>query len=444
MDHRIGYAHRDDGVSIAYGIAGSGPPLVFAPGWVSHLEYTFEPPNDKFWELVGEHRQIITYDKHGTGLSDRERTDFSLDSEVKDLATVVEHLHLDSFDLMAASEGGPVGITYAASHSGKIRRFVLYATFALGPALTTPEFRSSFIAITRASWGVGAKTITDMLVPGASAEDARLFARMQRATTSAEIAAGILESLYTWDVTALLPTLTLPTLVIQRRGDRAFSPRNARMLAAGIPDARLVLLDGDQHSWARGNTDELANEIVSFLNEGNAETPAAADHDDAVVRTILFTDLESHTPLMSRLGDDKGRDILREHERRTRDALRAHGGSEVKSMGDGFMASFGSAQRALECARAIQDAFSEPVHGEVLKVRIGDNAGEPVAEDDDLFGTSVIAAARIASKATGGQVLVADVVRQLVAGKGFLFHDTGDHDLKGLEEPVRLWELRLG
>jgi class 3 adenylate cyclase len=415
-----------------------------APGWVSHLEYTFEPPSDLFWRLVGEHRHLTTYDKHGTGLSDRDRTDFSLDAEVRDLETVVNHLNLDAFDLMAASEGGPVGITYAARHPEKIRRLVLYATFALGPALTTPEFRESFIGITRASWGIGAKTVTDMLLPGASPEDARWFARLQRATTSAEIAAGILESLYTWDVTELLPTLSVPTLVIQRRGDKAFSPRHARMLAAGIPEARLVLLDGDQHAPSRGNVEELAHEIASFLNEGMAADTTEDGHEDSVVRTILFTDLEAHTQIMSRLGDDKGRDLLREHERRTREALRAHGGSEVKSMGDGFMASFGSAQRALECARAIEAAFAEPVLGETLKVRIGVNAGEPVAEDDDLFGTSVIAAARIASKASGGQVLVADVVRQLVAGKGFLFHDTGQHDLKGLEEPVRLWELRLG
>jgi class 3 adenylate cyclase len=282
-----------------------------------------------------------------------------------------------------------------------------------------------------------------MLLPGASPEDARWFARLQRATTTAEIAAGILESLYTWDVTELLPTLRVPTLVIQRRGDKAFSPRHARMLAAGIPEARLVLLDGDQHAPSRGNVEELAHEIVSFLNEGMAADTGEDGHGDSFVRTILFTDLEAHTQLMSRLGDDKGRDLLREHERRTREALRAHGGSEVKSMGDGFMASFGSAQRALDCARAIEAAFAEPVLGETLKVRIGVNAGEPVAEDDDLFGASVIAAARIASKASGGQVLVADVVRQLVAGKGFLFHDTGEHDLKGLEEPVRLWELRL-
>jgi adenylate cyclase len=162
------------------------------------------------------------------------------------------------------------------------------------------------------------------------------------------------------------------------------------------------------------------------------------------LRTILFTDLEGHTAMMSRLGDAEGRKVLREHEQLTREALRAHGGQEVKTLGDGFMASFGSAQRALECAVALQRALSASdcaVSREGLGVRVGLNAGEPIAEDGDLFGASVIAAARIAARASGGQVYVADVVRQLAAGKGFLFSDTGEHDLKGLEDPVRLWEL---
>ena len=140
-----------------------------------------------------------------------------------------------------------------------------------------------------------------------------------------------------------------------------------------------------------------------------------------------------------------GRQVLREHERITREALANHGGSEVKSMGDGFMASFGSAQRALACAIALQAAMSHEesaVRDAGLRVRVGINAGEPIAEDDDLFGASVITAARIAAKAEGGQVLVANVVRELVAGKGFLFSDTGEHVLKGMEDPVRVWELR--
>ncbi len=153
--------------------------------------------------------------------------------------------------------------------------------------------------------------------------------------------------------------------------------------------------------------------------------------------TILFTDVEGSTALTDRLGDAAAREVLREHERTTREALKAHGGSEVKTMGDGFMASFGSATKALECAVGIQRAFGD---GDI-RVRIGLNAGEPIAEDDDLHGTAVIVAARIAAQANGGEILVSDVVRQLVAGKGFLFNDRGEHALKGFEDPVRVFEV---
>jgi class 3 adenylate cyclase len=136
--------------------------------------------------------------------------------------------------------------------------------------------------------------------------------------------------------------------------------------------------------------------------------------------------------------------VLREHERITREALKAHGGTEVKTMGDGFMASFSSATRALECAIAMQRAFAE--HNESVeeptRVRIGLNAGEPIAEDEDLFGTAVILAARVAAKGEGGEILASDVVRQLVAGKGFLFSDRGETALRGFEDPVRLYEVR--
>jgi class 3 adenylate cyclase len=154
----------------------------------------------------------------------------------------------------------------------------------------------------------------------------------------------------------------------------------------------------------------------------------------------MFTDLEGHTEMMQRLGDKAGRTVLREHEQITRQALARHGGSEIKTMGDGFLASFASAEQALDCAVALQQALAARP-GESLAIRIGINAGEPIEEDRDLFGASIIAAARIADRAAGRKILVSDVVRQLVAGKGFGFTDAGEQTLKGITEPTRLWEL---
>ncbi|MCH7616712.1 MAG: adenylate/guanylate cyclase domain-containing protein, partial [Chloroflexi bacterium] len=149
-----------------------------------------------------------------------------------------------------------------------------------------------------------------------------------------------------------------------------------------------------------------------------------------------------HTEMMSRLGDERGRDVLREHETITRDVLKQHAGTEVKTMGDGFMASFSSVTKAVECSIALQRAFAERKSDEPLNVRVGLNAGEPIEEDGDLFGATVILASRIAAKADGGEILVADTIRGLCSGKGFLFADRGEFVAKGFEEPVRLYEVR--
>jgi class 3 adenylate cyclase len=193
----------------------------------------------------------------------------------------------------------------------------------------------------------------------------------------------------------------------------------------------------------------VANAIDEFLGEGEEAETESEGLSAEIVHTILFTDVEGSTALTDRLGDAKAREVLREHERMVREALKAHGGSEVKAMGDGFMASFSSATKALECAIAMQRAFAEHNENadEPIRVRVGLNAGEPIAEDDpggrgDLFGTSVNMAARIAAKADAGSILVADVVRQLVAGKEFTFADKGEATLKGFEKPVRLHEAR--
>jgi len=195
------------------------------------------------------------------------------------------------------------------------------------------------------------------------------------------------------------------------------------------------------HAPWLGDADSVLSAIFEFLGEGEeaaAEAPAAG-----AFRTVLFTDVEGSTALTQRLGDAKAREVLRAHERIVREALKAHGGAEVKAMGDGFMASFSSATRALECAIATQRAFAQHNESaeEPISVRIGLNAGEPIAEEEDLFGTAVIRAARIAAMAQGGEILAANVVRELAEGKGFLFADRGNVALRGFEDPIRLFEV---
>jgi class 3 adenylate cyclase len=249
------------------------------------------------------------------------------------------------------------------------------------------------------------------------------------------------------DVAALLPEVRARTLVLHRRQIPWLSLEAASYIASHIPEAELVVLEGASGAYALEDSEPVFRAVDEFLG-GSESAPAVGGAEQRAASglcTILFTDVEGSTALTERLGDAKAREVLRNHERIVREALRAHGGAEVKAMGDGFMASFSSATRALECAIAIQRAFAalDDEHPETpIRVRIGLNAGEPIAEDEDLFGTAVIMAARIAAQAQGGEILASDVVRQLVAGKGFLFADRGEVALRGFEGPVRLYEVR--
>jgi adenylate cyclase len=194
--------------------------------------------------------------------------------------------------------------------------------------------------------------------------------------------------------------------------------------------------------------------ITRFLDEDRSTTRAGQGVPAAGLVTILFTDMEGSTALTERLGDARAQELRRTHDSIVREALKARGGSETKHTGDGIMASFPSASRAIECAVAVQRALAEHnesiaarpelVEGRAqpIRVRIGLNAGEPVAEDEDLFGTVVNLARRICDHAEPGQILVSDVVQQLAAGKDFTFADKGEGTLKGFEKPVRLHEVR--
>ena len=215
-----------------------------------------------------------------------------------------------------------------------------------------------------------------------------------------------------------------------------------KAMAAAIPNARMLRAE---MTWdAIGET--AMQQILTFLGAPPMPrvVPASTTRDGSGVRAVLFTDIVGHTEMMQRLGDAKGRDVLREHERITRETLKAHGGAEVKTMGDGFMASFGRVTSAMECAIALQRAFAAHTESmpEPLHVRVGLNAGEPIEEDGDLFGATVILASRIAAKAGAGEILVPETVRGLLSGKGFVFGDRGEFVPKGFDEGVRLWDVR--
>ena len=444
MEPRIQYAKTADGVSIAFWTLGEGMPLVHMP-WMlnTHLELEWQLAEMRRWhERLAEKRMLVRYDCRGSGLSDRDVADFSLDAHVLDLEAVVDRLRLERFSLFGMAYAGPVAIAYAARHPERVSHLLLWCSWARARDTASPRLRALRLLIDT-DWETYTETAAHTVLGWSEGEQARSVAAMMRESVRHEAAQAALRAHREFDVTGLLARVRSPTLVLHRRDVRWLDVALARGLASRIPDARLAVLQGMSATPVLGDTEAVLAAIDEFLGEGEG---AAAGPTPSGLVTILFTDMEGSTTLTQRLGDAKAQEVLRTHNRIVRDALKAHSGSEIKHTGDGIMASFTSASRALECAIDIQRAFVQHNESaeEPIRVRIGLNAGEPVAEEEDLFGTAVQLAARIAAKAEGEEILVSDTLRGLVAGKGFLFSDRGDVVLRGFEDPVRLYEVRWG
>jgi class 3 adenylate cyclase len=446
MEPRIQYAKTADGVNIAFSTLGKGMPFVQTPVAVCGvLQVEWQIPPVRAWdERMAQKRMLIKYDSRGTGLSTRKASDWSLDALVRDLKAVVDFLELPRFALMGSANYGPVAVAYAARYPERVSHLILWCTYGRASDFWTP-LAESVTQLVESDWVAYTEMLCHYFAGWSTAETTRQLAEMLRKSVSAEEYLRVYPSLAQADITALLPEVRARTLVLHRRQIPWLNLEAAGYMASHIPEAELAVMEGASGGYALEDSEPVFKAIDEFIGEAE-QAPAGAEPPAAgAFRTILFTDVEGSTALTERLGDAKAREVLRNHERIVREALRAHGGAEVKAMGDGFMASFSSATRALECAIAMQRAFAahDDEHPETpIRVRIGLNAGEPIAEEADLFGTAVILAARIAAQAKGGEILVANVVKELAAGKGFLFADRGDVALRGFEGPVRLYEMR--
>lgn len=442
MTPRIQYVTAADGVRIAYTIFGEGdgvPVVALRPSLFSNVEAEWQLPLQldliSSVKHMARSRRCVRLDARGGGLSDRDVVDRSLAARVGDVEAVVDRVGLERFAIDAFSEAGLLALAYSARHPERVSHLVLADAWvrASGP-WDTPR-QKAFDELRAADWQLGTDALG--LLSFGWTDAAREFGAYTRACVRREDYFALRDADWAVDLTSLLPDIAAPTLVCTFPTTAHMMRVDlARDLMGGLRDARLVSV----------RTPEERTRVTEEFLDGTASAPIAAPVPDAVggaFRTIVFTDLEGHTGMMQRLGDDRGRDVLRAYDTLTRDALREHGGTELKALGDGFMASFPSVTRALQFAGALQRAVRARAEAgeDPLRVRIGVNAGEPIAEGADLFGTAVILAARVASEAVGGQVLVTDVVRQLVAGKGLIFAERGAPVLAGFAEPVRIWEF---
>jgi class 3 adenylate cyclase len=430
----IQYVKTTDGARIAYSVAGDGPPLIRAtlPG-ITHVERDWTMYRDVLPKLAGQFT-VVWYDSRGTGLSDRSNLDFSMSAMQRDLEAVVQASGFERFALIGWTQYAPIALVYAAQNPQRVTHLVIADGTASPAKVNEGSDQRAASAVMNIDWDLYVDMVAKLMVGPSQPEYAQAWAEHYKASVTPEAlqAMGSAVESLDWEVDPdMLARIEAPTLVIFNRGVRFVDLSHSQDIAAAIRGSRLTIIDDPVYSTVPGL-------VADFVLPTSARPVSSTDASS--LRTVLFTDVVGHSEMMSRLGDERGRAILREHESITREVLKANGGTEVKTMGDGFMASFGSVTKAVECAIALQRAFAER-EGEPLAVRVGLNAGEPIEEDGDLFGATVILASRIAAKAGAGEILVSDTVRGLCSGKGFLFADRGEFVAKGFEEPVRVYEV---
>jgi class 3 adenylate cyclase len=433
------YARSGD-ASIAYQIVGDGPlDVLFLAGWLTQLEQLWEAPaNRRFLERLTTFSRLILFDSRGTGLSERVLESYSLEQEVLDAIAVLDAAGSERAALITYAQGGLVGALLAADYPQRVGALIMYASIARTSwapdydwAMTS-EQRAAMSERNIGSWGQTGGGAMAELAPS-MAEDPALaawFARMQRLAASPGEARVIAQGRVDLDVRDALPRIKVPTLVMHRPNELVWDVRHSRYLAEHIDGARYVELEGIDSLPFVGDSDAIVEEVEEFLTGVRSGGEFAR-----ALLTVLFTDIVDATARAARLGDAHWRDLLAHHDEQVRAQLARFGGREVKTVGDGFLATFdGPPSRALRCALAITRAARELG----VEVRIGLHTGECELIGEDVGGMAVHIAARVSALAAPGEVLVSGTVFGTVVGGPFTFEDRGLHELKGV--PVR-WPL---
>jgi len=443
MEPRIQYAKTSDGVSIAYWTLGEGSPLVHMPVIpFSHIQLEWQIPEYRRWyERLAEKGMLVRYDGRGSGLSDRDVTDYSVDAHVSDLEAVIARLGLERFALFGLGESGPAAIAYAARYPERVSHLVLWCSWARGSDIFDNPKSEALLVLAEKDWGFYAEVVARDSLGWQGDELVRQAAALIRECVTPQALQAAYGAMRELDVTHLLSQVRSPTLILHRRQLAWLSADVARGLASRITDARLVVLEGVSAAPFPEGTEAVLDAIGEFLGEGEAAEPKAELPEGMAV--ILFADIAESTALTEKLGDAAFRDKARELDASLRALIRKHDGTPIegKLVGDGLLAVFTSARQAIDCALRC-NAASQPLG---LQLHLGIHAGDVIREGNNVYGGAVNIAARIAGASAPGEVLVSDTVRGLArTSAGVSFDDRGEHELKGVGEAQRLFAVRGG
>ncbi len=432
----VRYARRGD-LHIAYAVVGEGPiDVVIVPGFVSNLNRTLDSqgwPMAAAWiERITRFARVITFDKVGTGLSDRSTDVPGLEDRMDDVRAVMDAAGSERAALLGISEGGPMSVLFAATFPERVQSLTLYGALASWirredyPWRSNPEELAASRDLMEQYWGSG--LVIGSMLPLGEVTEANMedfgAVEMDCASPGAMSRLELMNSLI--DVRAILPAVSVPTLVVHATGDASFP--EGEYIARRIPGARFLPIEFPAHISILENSGPIVEWIDDFAEFVTGVRPVG--FVDRVLSTVLYTDIVDSTARASTLGDTEWKQLLDQHDRLVAREIDRHRGILVKTTGDGALARFDGPARAVSCGLAIADAAPELG----LEVRAGLHTGEIELRGDDIGGISAHVGARVAALAGSREVLVSRTVRDLVAGSGLSFVDRGEHELKGVPD----------
>ena len=423
---------RSGNVAIAYQVVGDGPvDLVFVPDFVSNLVYWWESTHWRgFYERLAERFRLILFDKRGTGLSDHGGQFPSLETRMDDVRAVVDAVGSPHAVLFGSHDGCSMAALYAATYPERTRALVLF--HPLAQALAVDYDVDADLARLRDEWGT--QQFSDEIFRenapslSESADEREWFANCLRVGASPAVAYALNRAWFETDLQDVLPAVRTPTLVLYRR---SLYESESLDVARRIPGAQALRVTGTD-AWGIFLSPEIPEEIERFV--AGESLPGIPD---TVLSTVLFTDIVGSSARAAELGDRAWRELLQRHHALVRRELARFRGEEKDTAGDGFFATFDGPARAIRCAHAIVDGMRELG----LEVRAGIHTGECELHEDKVAGIAVVIGARVAAAAEGGEVLVSQTVKDLVAGSGVRFVERGEHELKGVPDTWRLYAV---